>query len=137
VIGAGIPLKETVVPESCVQMLPAEFMWYSANCAGPRPEPYKTTISPGETGPRRLLAPFVTAPTTTGMRVSLRTRLTSESPINTLPSVSTASPTGTLSSTDVAGPVSPLKQQTPVPAMALIRSEEHTSELQSLRHLVC
>src|ERR1017187_8771757 len=122
-IGAGIPLKETVAPESCVSTLPAEFVWYSANCAGPRPEPYKATISPGETGPGRLLAAFVTAPTTTGIRVSLRTRLASESPINTLPAVSTASPTGTLSYTDVAGPVSPLKQQTPVPAMALIVPE--------------
>src|ERR1035438_9805329 len=48
----------------------------------------------------------------------------------------TLSPTGTNTVTACVRPLS--STGTPVPgASVLLRSEEHTSELQSLRHLVC
>src|ERR1039457_1078858 len=56
-----MPLNETVVPASCVPKRPSMLTWASVICAGPRPEPYSTMISPGAIGPVRLLAPLVTA----------------------------------------------------------------------------
>src|SRR5262245_16369875 len=84
--------------------------------------------------------------------VTLRTRWLAASEMNRSPNVSTATPAGPESCAEAAGPPSPLKPNCPLPATVLInpfgvtlrtrwlgasRSEEHTSELQSLRHLVC
>src|ERR1017187_9547221 len=54
-------LNETVEAASCVPKRPSLLTWASVICAGPRPEPYSTMISPGAIGPVRLLAPLVTA----------------------------------------------------------------------------
>src|ERR1035441_5252895 len=62
-----------------------------------------------------------------------------------LPAESMATPVGPFNWALVAGPLSPsgvpVKPYVPFPATVvitpLVRSEEHTSELQSLRHLVC
>src|SRR5262249_53087577 len=60
-IGAGMPLKNTCVPARLVSTKAEESGWNWTSSPGPIPEPCTTTVSPGATGPPRLLAPLVTA----------------------------------------------------------------------------